>query len=60
MSPTHLMAIDDLVADLDAAHDVIINYLYAADDYDWRADAAIAAVKAAATYLTNLRYTNGE
>jgi hypothetical protein len=60
MSPTRIMLLDDLVAGLDAAHDVILNYLYETDNYDQRVDDAIAAVMAAADYLNDLRYTNGE
>jgi hypothetical protein len=56
MTPSHLMALDDLIAALDAAGNVILDLLEAADDYDQRADNAIAAVKAAADYLHSLRY----
>jgi hypothetical protein len=56
MTPSRLMLLDDMIADLDAAHDLILEYtINMAEDYDQRADDALDAVTAAANYLFSLR-----
>jgi hypothetical protein len=49
------MAIDDLVDGLDAARDVILDFIHEAEEYSQAADDALAAVNAAANYLFALR-----
>jgi hypothetical protein len=56
MTPARRMNLDDLVANLDAARDVILDFIHEAEAYDQRADDALAAVEAAANYLHGLRY----
>jgi hypothetical protein len=55
MTPARIMKLDDLVADLDDAHDVLLDFIEAAEDYNPAADDALAAVNAAASYLFALR-----
>jgi hypothetical protein len=50
------MNLGDMIAALDATHDVILDYLHSAEDYHQQVDDAIAAVDAAANYLFDLRY----
>jgi hypothetical protein len=55
------MALDDLVSDLDRVHVYLVNQLYAGrnDELDGLGHLA-DAVEDAASYLHNLKYTNGE
>jgi site-specific DNA-methyltransferase (adenine-specific) len=56
LTPAGRMSIADLVADLDGAHDVILDLIETAEDYGQRADDALNAVAKAADYLHNLKY----
>jgi hypothetical protein len=54
------MLLDDLVADLDAARDVLLDFIEEAEEYDQSADDALAAVTKAADYLFALRCGDGQ
>jgi hypothetical protein len=58
MTPAGRMLIDDLVANLDDAHDVILGFIHEAEQYNQAADDALAAVDAAANYLHSLKYAD--
>jgi hypothetical protein len=56
MTPASRMNLADLVTGLDGAYDVLLGFIYAAEQYDQAADDALDAVTAAANYLHALKY----